>query len=98
MLSSLPRQAFALVAMLAILTTSQNRNHRHVAVASAAPIPTPDNGSNFGSGVSNAANNWDFPAAVTCLAEVAVSPVLGDYVGDHVNNCMNGNVIDHNGA
>ncbi|WP_431677039.1 hypothetical protein [Kitasatospora sp. KL5] len=53
-----------------------------------------DNDSNFGGGV-NAANNWNFTAAAVCLAEVAVVPVLGDWVGDHVNNCSNGNVIDH---
>ncbi|GAA2119366.1 hypothetical protein GCM10009759_67390 [Kitasatospora saccharophila] len=55
-----------------------------------------DNDSNFGGGV-NAANNWNFTAAAVCLAEVAVVPVLGDWVGDHVNNCSNGNVIDHSG-
>ncbi|MFE9767865.1 hypothetical protein ACFYPC_25650 [Streptomyces sp. NPDC005808] len=53
-----------------------------------------DNDSNFGSGV-NAANNWNFTAAAVCLQEVAVVPVLGDWVGDHTNNCTNGNVIDH---
>ncbi|GAA3030925.1 hypothetical protein [Actinokineospora globicatena] len=51
---------------------------------------------NFGGGV-NAANNWNFTAAAVCLQEVAVVPVLGDYVSDHVNNCSNGNVIDHSG-
>ncbi|MFG2818719.1 hypothetical protein ACGFX4_04745 [Kitasatospora sp. NPDC048365] len=55
-----------------------------------------DNDSNFGGGV-NAANNWNFTAAAVCLVEVAVVPVLGDYVSDHVNNCSNGNVIDHSG-
>ncbi|MFJ8043385.1 hypothetical protein ACIRBX_23100 [Kitasatospora sp. NPDC096147] len=53
-----------------------------------------DNDSNFGGGV-NAANNWNFTAAAVCLQELAVVPVLGDWVGDHVNNCSNGNVIDH---
>ncbi|MFE5940312.1 hypothetical protein ACFQ69_33685 [Streptomyces sp. NPDC056470] len=53
-----------------------------------------DNDSNFGSGV-NAANNWNFTAAAVCLQEVAVVPVLGDWVGDHTNNCSNGNVLDH---
>jgi hypothetical protein len=53
-----------------------------------------DNDSNFGGGV-NAANNWNFTAAAVCLAEVAVVPVLGDYVSDQINNCSNGNVIDH---
>ncbi|MFJ5265730.1 hypothetical protein ACIQAC_35250 [Streptomyces sp. NPDC088387] len=56
-----------------------------------------DNDSNFGSGV-NAANNWNFTAAAVCLQEVAVVPVLGDWVGNHVNNCSNGNVIDHTTA
>jgi hypothetical protein len=53
-----------------------------------------DNDSNFGGGV-NAANNWNFTAAAVCLADVAVVPVLGDYVSDQINNCSNGNVIDH---
>ncbi|MGW6022157.1 hypothetical protein [Streptomyces sp. NPDC055099] len=53
-----------------------------------------DNESNFGGG-PNAANNWNFTAAAVCLQEVAVVPVLGDYVSDHKNNCSNGNVIDH---
>ncbi|MFI6499735.1 hypothetical protein [Nonomuraea typhae] len=53
-----------------------------------------DNDSNFGGGV-NAANNWTFTAAAVCMQEVAVVPALGDYVSDHVNNCSNGNVLDH---
>ncbi|MFJ3875871.1 hypothetical protein ACIPW5_00270 [Streptomyces sp. NPDC090077] len=64
-------------------------------VALAAPAHA-DNDSNFGGGV-NAANNWNFTAAAVCLQEVAVVPVLGDYVSDRVNNCSNGNVIDHSG-
>lgn len=63
-------------------------------VAGSAPAAFADNDTNFGSGV-NAANNWNFTAAAVCLQEVAVVPVLGDWVGDHVNNCSNGNVIDH---
>ncbi|MEW1926282.1 MULTISPECIES: hypothetical protein [unclassified Streptomyces] len=62
-------------------------------IALAAPAHA-DNDSNFGSGV-NAANNWNFTAAAVCLQEVAVQPVLGDYMADHTNNCSNGNVIDH---
>ncbi|MEV8321237.1 hypothetical protein AB0Q95_44530 [Streptomyces sp. NPDC059900] len=62
----------------------------------AAPAAHADNDSNFGGGV-NAANNWNFTAAAVCLQEVAVVPVLGDYVSDHLNNCSNGNVIDHSG-
>ncbi|WP_062438020.1 hypothetical protein [Herbidospora daliensis] len=62
--------------------------------AGAAHADDPD--SNFGGGV-NAANNWNFTAAAVCLQEVAVVPVLGDWVGNHVNNCSNGNVIDHSG-
>lgn len=67
-----------------------------VALAAAAlSVPAhADNDSNFGGGV-NAANNWNFTAAAVCLQEVAVVPVLGDWVGDHTNNCSNGNVIDH---
>ncbi|MFB7242252.1 hypothetical protein CW362_16750 [Streptomyces populi] len=63
--------------------------------AMAAPAHA-DNDSNFGGGV-NAANLWNFTAAAVCLQEVAVVPVLGNYVSDHVNNCSNGNVIDHSG-
>ncbi|MFD7398848.1 hypothetical protein ACFV60_27890 [Streptomyces virginiae] len=63
------------------------------ALALATPAHA-DNDSNFGGGV-NAANNWNFTAAAVCLQEVAVVPVLGDWVGDHANNCSNGNVIDH---
>ncbi|MFJ8660302.1 hypothetical protein [Streptomyces sp. NPDC093795] len=65
------------------------------AAAMSAPAHA-DNDSNFGGGV-NAANAWNFTAAAVCLQEVAVVPVLGDWVGDHVNNCSNGNVIDHSG-
>lgn len=66
-----------------------------LAVGTATPAFA-DNDSNFGAGV-NAANNWNFTAAAVCLQEVAVVPVLGDWVGDHTNNCSNGNVIDHSG-
>ena len=59
-------------------------------------LATDDPASNFGQGV-NAANNWNFTAAAVCLQEVAVVPVLGNWVGDHANNCSNGNVIDHSG-
>lgn len=52
------------------------------------------NDSPFGGGI-DAANNWNFTAAAVCLQEVAVVPVLGDWVGDHANNCSNGNVINH---
>ncbi|MEV6677011.1 hypothetical protein AB0N09_09095 [Streptomyces erythrochromogenes] len=65
------------------------------ALGLAAPAHA-DNDSNFGGGV-NAANNWNFTAAAVCLQEVAVVPVMGDWVGDHANNCSNGNVIDHSG-
>ena len=68
-----------------------------LALAGTAALASPahaDNDSNFGNGV-NAANNWNFTAAAVCLQEVAVVPVLGDWVGDHANNCSNGNVIDH---
>ncbi|WP_371674880.1 hypothetical protein [Streptomyces sp. NBC_01276] len=65
-------------------------------VATMATPAHADNDSNFGAGI-NAANNWNFTAAAVCLQEVAVVPVLGDWVGDHTNNCSNGNVIDHSG-
>ncbi|RST00362.1 hypothetical protein EF910_32010 [Streptomyces sp. WAC07149] len=55
-----------------------------------------DNDSNFGGGI-NAANNWNFTAGEVCLQEIAVVPVMGDWVGNHANNCSNGNVIDHSG-
>ncbi|MFC9249817.1 hypothetical protein [Amycolatopsis thailandensis] len=56
-----------------------------------APVTIPaGDDSNFG-GVANAANNWNFTAAAVCRQEVAVDPVLGD----HVDNCSIGNVVDH---
>ncbi|MFB7980776.1 hypothetical protein [Streptomyces vinaceus] len=67
------------------------------AVLAGATPAFADNDSNFGGGV-NAANNWNFTAAAVCLQEVAVVPVMGDWVGDHANNCSNGNVIDHSGG
>ncbi|WP_062351623.1 hypothetical protein [Herbidospora yilanensis] len=67
-----------------------------VAAGVAGPVHADDPGSDFGPGV-NAANNWNFTAAAVCLQEVAVVPVLGNWVGDHLNNCSNGNVIDHTG-
>ncbi|WP_030764799.1 MULTISPECIES: hypothetical protein [unclassified Streptomyces] len=65
------------------------------ALALATPAQA-DNDSNFGGGV-NAADNWNFTAAAVCLQEVAVVPVLGDWVGNHADNCSNGNVVDHSG-
>ncbi|RJQ71568.1 hypothetical protein D5S17_27590 [Pseudonocardiaceae bacterium YIM PH 21723] len=62
-----------------------------------APTAMADNDSNF-QGPVNAADNWNFSAAVVCLQEVAIVPALAGtpgYVGDHDNNCSNGNVIDH---
>lgn len=67
-----------------------------LAVSLAAPVAHADNDS--GSGGVNAANNWNFTEAAVCLQEVAVVPVLGDWAGDHVNSCSNGNVIDHSGT
>ncbi|MFG2311439.1 hypothetical protein ACGFS9_22650 [Streptomyces sp. NPDC048566] len=64
-----------------------------VALAMVAPAHA-DSDDNFG-GAINAASNWNFTAAAVCLQEVAVVPVLGDYITDHANNCSNGNVIDH---
>lgn len=43
------------------------------------------------------ADDWNFTAEAVCLQEVAVVPVLGDHVGDHVDHCSNGNVLDHFG-
>ncbi|MGW3912061.1 hypothetical protein ACWEBX_11160 [Streptomyces sp. NPDC005070] len=60
----------------------------------AAAMAAPAHADNLGDGVK-AVTNWNFSAAAVCLQEVAVVPVLGDYIADHVNNCSNGNVIDH---
>ncbi|GAB2483084.1 hypothetical protein [Nocardiopsis aegyptia] len=62
----------------------------------AAPAHAADDDSGFGGGV-NSANNWNFTAEDVCLQELAVVPLLGEWVGDHVNNCSNGNVIDSGG-
>ncbi|WBO63417.1 hypothetical protein [Streptomyces camelliae] len=67
------------------------------AIGLATPAFADDgNDGDFGSGV-NAANNWNFTAADACLQELAVVPALGDWTGNHRNNCSNGNVIDHSG-
>lgn len=52
------------------------------------------NGSNLGSGVG-VSDDWDAGSAATCLQEVAVAPVLGDYVGDHSDHCTDGSLITH---
>ncbi|GAQ54673.1 hypothetical protein [Streptomyces acidiscabies] len=44
-------------------------------------------------GPLSAADNWNFAAGVVCHQELAVVPALGDMVGDHVNNCADGNVV-----
>ncbi|MEU3838747.1 hypothetical protein AB0E88_01705 [Streptomyces sp. NPDC028635] len=63
------------------------------ALALSAPAAHADNDSNFGSGV-NAANNWNFSAAAVCFQELAVVPVGGDGLGNTVNHCVNGNVLN----
>ncbi|WP_369189123.1 hypothetical protein [Streptomyces sp. R08] len=63
------------------------------ALAFAAPAAHADNDANFGPGV-NAANNWNFSAAAVCFQELAVVPVGSPWVGDTVNHCVNGNVLD----
>ncbi|MGC0331788.1 hypothetical protein RKD23_004778 [Streptomyces sp. SAI-170] len=63
------------------------------ALMTTTPASADDGDSNFGPGV-NAAKNWNFTAGAACRQEVAVVPVLGDWVGDHLDNCSNGNVID----
>ncbi|MGY0489410.1 hypothetical protein [Streptomyces sp. WG-D5] len=65
-----------------------------LAVTAVAVPAHADNDSNFGSGV-NAANNWAFSAASVCFQELAVVPVGGDWVGNTVNHCVNGNVLNH---
>jgi hypothetical protein len=67
-----------------------------LALSLATPVAHADNDPNAGSALT-AVNNWNFTAAAVCLQEAAVVPVLGDWVGDHQNNCSNGNVIDHLG-
>ncbi|MEU7113066.1 hypothetical protein [Streptomyces sp. NPDC046182] len=67
-----------------------------VATAGMAAPAHADSDSNFQGGI-DAANNWNFTAAAVCLQEVAVVPVLGEWAGNHENNCSNGNVIDHSG-
>ncbi|MER5400693.1 hypothetical protein [Streptomyces sp. NPDC002599] len=74
------------IMMLAVLPVA--------ALALAAPVAHADNDSNFGSG-TNAANNWNFGAASVCLQELAVVPVGGAWVGDALNHCVNGNVLNH---
>jgi hypothetical protein len=66
------------------------------ALSFATPIAHADDGP-FDGAVA-AADNWNFSAGVVCLQEVAIVPALSGipgYVGDHDNNCSNGNVIDH---
>lgn len=64
-----------------------------LALALATPAQA-DNDSNFGEAV-NDANNWAFSAAAVCFQELAVVPVGGAWVGDAVNHCVNGNVLNH---
>ncbi|MGW0597449.1 hypothetical protein ACWD11_09920 [Streptomyces sp. NPDC002776] len=64
-------------------------------LALAAPAHA-DTGEDLGNAL-NAASNGNFTAAAVCLHEAAVVPFLGDSTGDHVNNCSDGNVIDHSG-
>ncbi|MCX5536557.1 hypothetical protein OG785_39100 [Streptomyces sp. NBC_00006] len=62
----------------------------------AAGIAAPahaDSDSNFGGGM-NAANNLNFSAASVCFQELAVVPVGGASVGDAVNHCTDGNVLN----
>ncbi|MCX5139969.1 hypothetical protein [Streptomyces sp. NBC_00338] len=63
------------------------------ALSMAAPAHADDD-SNFGPGV-NAANNWNFSAAAVCFQELAVVPVGAPWVGNTVNHCTNGNVLNH---
>lgn len=63
------------------------------AAALSAATPALADDSTSGGGV-NAASGWNFSSVATCLQEVAVVPALGDWAGDHKNNCSTGNVID----
>ncbi|MFJ4783541.1 hypothetical protein [Streptomyces sp. NPDC088794] len=74
---------------------SQRLTTALAAAAMSAPAHAGNgNDSAFGNAI-NAANNWNFTAAAVCLQEVAVVPVLGDWVGARTNNCTNGNAINH---
>ncbi|MFI8522278.1 hypothetical protein ACIGEZ_31340 [Streptomyces sp. NPDC085481] len=69
------------------------------ALALAAPAHAAhaaDDDGDFGGG-GNAADGWNSAAAAVCRQEVAVVPVMGDWVGDHADNCSDGNVVDPSG-
>ncbi|MFF7992460.1 hypothetical protein ACFZDG_22030 [Kitasatospora xanthocidica] len=40
------------------------------------------------------ARGWGLTAAAVCFQEVAVVPVLGGSLGDHVDDCGRVNVVD----
>ncbi|MET9953180.1 hypothetical protein ABZ135_16735 [Streptomyces sp. NPDC006339] len=64
------------------------------ALALAAPAhAAPEPGGDFGGGV-NAADHSNFTAGAVCLQELAVVPALGEWTGNDVDNCSNGNVSD----
>jgi hypothetical protein len=65
-----------------------------LACAALASPAHADGGDNYDQGIS-AANNWNFTTAAVCFQELAVVPAGGDWVGDTVNNCLNGNVLNH---
>ncbi len=65
---------------------------------SMATSPAQAAGADALTGAIKAADGWNFTAAAVCLQEVAVVPVLGNYIADHANNCSNGNVLDHAGG
>ncbi|MBL1109349.1 hypothetical protein JK361_32990 [Streptomyces sp. 5-8] len=64
------------------------------ALALSAPAAQADDDSNFGAG-ANAVTGWTFSAASVCFQELAVVPVGGATLGDAVNHCVNGNVLNH---
>lgn len=82
------------------VATQQDDTVTHLLALTALSTATPahaENDADFGPGV-NAANNWNFSAAAVCFQELAVVPVGGAWVGDTVNHCTNGNVLNHSAS
>ncbi|MFD8752553.1 hypothetical protein ACFV0O_16465 [Kitasatospora sp. NPDC059577] len=57
-------------------------------------VPAAPAAADEGGGVPPA-RGWGVTAAALCLQEVAVVPVLGGSLGDHVDDCGRGNAVDH---
>ncbi|WP_217254062.1 hypothetical protein [Streptomyces sp. AC602_WCS936] len=63
-----------------------------LALLLAAPAAHANTGPALG-GTVDAASDWAFSTATVCLQEVAIVPQDGKAL-DHVNHCLDGNVID----